>query len=166
MPLSKSTAYHAPPPPLLQFFLLLHLYLKVISVMRRPFHTIYVGYWSPPAPSSWPPNPPPSPTQLPPAVEVAPKREGVGPLSRPPRDLATRLTCGPILIKSPCVKRWGPLVIPLPPLKLLRPPTHRDSCSRLVYLSAISDFVPRLESMRTPKAATVMWPVGPLVRQF
>ena len=57
MPLNKSTTYHAPPPPLLQIFLLLHLYLKVISVMRRPFHTIYV--WSPPAPSSWPPTPPP-----------------------------------------------------------------------------------------------------------
>ena len=49
MPLNKSTTYHAPP-PLLQFFLLLHLYLKVISVMRRPFHTIYVGVWTPPPP--------------------------------------------------------------------------------------------------------------------
>ena len=43
--------YHLPsPPPLLQFFLLLHLYLKVISAMKRPFHAIYVGVWSPPAP--------------------------------------------------------------------------------------------------------------------
>ena len=51
-------AYHAPP-PLVAIFLLLHLYLKVISVMRRPFHTIYVGVWSTPTPSSWPPTPPP-----------------------------------------------------------------------------------------------------------
>ena len=71
MPLNKSTTYHAPP-PLLQFFLLciytmlLHLYLKVISVMRRPFHTIYVGVWSPPPPSSWPPTPPPPPDPPPP----------------------------------------------------------------------------------------------------
>ena len=77
-----------PPPPLLQFFLLLHLYLKVISVMRRPFHTIYVGVWSPPAPSSWPPTPP-----SPPAVKVAPKREGVGvwPIVPTPRELGTKL---------------------------------------------------------------------------
>ena len=43
MPLNKSTTYHAPPPLVAFFFLLLHLYLKVISTMRRPFHTIYVG---------------------------------------------------------------------------------------------------------------------------
>ena len=61
-----------PPPPLCNFFLLLHLYLKVISVMRRPFHTIYVGVWSPPPLAGRPPTPPP------PALKVAPKREGVG----------------------------------------------------------------------------------------
>ena len=63
MPLNKSTTYHAPPPPV-AFFL---LYLKVISTMRRPFHTIYVGVWSPPAPSSCPPNPPPPPRPSPPS---------------------------------------------------------------------------------------------------
>ena len=53
--------YHLPSPPPLQFFLLLHMYLKVISAMRRPFQAIYVGVWSIPAPSSWPPTPPPPP---------------------------------------------------------------------------------------------------------
>ena len=48
MPLNKSITYH--PPPLLQYFLLLHLYLKVISAMRRPFQAIYVGVLSPPRP--------------------------------------------------------------------------------------------------------------------
>ena len=72
MPVNKSTTYHPPPP--FAFFLLLHLYLKVISAMRRPFHTIYVGVRSPPpAPSS-----PPPPQDPLPAVKVAPKREGVG----------------------------------------------------------------------------------------
>ena len=81
MPLNKSTT------PLLHFFL---LYLKVISAMRRPFHTIHVGLWSPPAPSSCPPPPPPPP---PPAVKVAPKREGVGVwpiVPTPPGVLAAR----------------------------------------------------------------------------
>ena len=55
MPLNKSTTYHAPAPPCCNFFLLLHLYLKVISVMTRPIHTIYVGVWTPPPPSSCPP---------------------------------------------------------------------------------------------------------------
>ena len=51
MRLNKSTTYHAPP-FLLQYVLLLHLYLKVISVMRWPFQAIYVAVRSPPAPSS------------------------------------------------------------------------------------------------------------------
>ena len=48
MPLNKTTTYHAPLPPLLQCFLLLHLYLKVISAMRGPFQAIYVGVGSRP----------------------------------------------------------------------------------------------------------------------
>ena len=82
MPLNKSTTYHPPPPPV-AVFLLLHLYLKVISAMRQPFQAIYVGVRSPPAPSSCPPPPP--------AVKVAPKREGVSvwpivPDPPPPRE--------------------------------------------------------------------------------
>ena len=81
--------YHLPcPPPLLQFFLLLHMYLKVISVMRRPFHTIYVGVWSPPAPSSWPPTPPPLPWKW----HRSGKESAYGPLSRsPPGGLPSRV---------------------------------------------------------------------------
>ena len=60
MPLNKSTTYH-PPPPLLQYFLLLHLYLKVISAMRRPFQSIYVGAGAPPPPLADPLTPPPPP---------------------------------------------------------------------------------------------------------
>ena len=49
MPLNKSTTYH-PPPPMLRYFLLLHLYFKVIIATRWPFQTIFVGVRSPPPP--------------------------------------------------------------------------------------------------------------------
>ena len=83
--------YHLPcPPPLLQYFLPLHLHLQVINAMRRPFQAIYVGVRSPPPPpSSWPPNPPTRPCPPPtPTLKVARKREGVGvwPIAAPPRD--------------------------------------------------------------------------------
>ena len=56
-------------PPLLQYFLALHLYLKVMSAMRRPFQAIYVGVWSPPPPLLAGPLGPPR-TQPPPPIQA------------------------------------------------------------------------------------------------
>ena len=75
MPLNKvpPTMPPPPPPPCCNIFLPLHLYLKVISAMRRPFQAIYVGIRrlpSPPSRRAGPLTPPQTPT-----LKVARKRE-------------------------------------------------------------------------------------------
>ena len=60
-------------------------------------------------------------------------------------------TCGPPLILSPALKRWGP------------PPRRQGLCSHPAHWWAISDFVPRFEAVGTPEAVGVMEPPGPLV---
>ena len=64
--------------------------------------------------------------------------------------VAIRPTCGPLLILSPALKRWG---------------THKwqGLCSHLAHLWAIAEFVPRFEALRTPHGVAVMSPPGPLL---
>ena len=85
--------------------------------------------------------------------------------------MATLPTCGPLLIFTPALKRWGPpgsrgyvdtsptcgplLVLP-PALKRWGPPRRQWLCSHLAHLWATSDFAPRYEALGTPQAVGVM----------
>ena len=52
------------------------------------------------------------------------------------RGYVTKLpTCGPVLILSPVLKRWGP-------------PRRQGLCSQYAHLWATADFVPRSEATR------------------
>ena len=57
--------------------------------------------------------------------------------------VATRPTCGPLLILFPALKRWGP-------------PRRQGLCSNLAHLWATSDFVPRQQQQqpRSPQKRT------------
>ena len=54
--------------------------------------------------------------------------------------VATLPTCGPLLIRPPTLKRWGPT-------------RQQGSSSHLAHLWATSDFAPVYEAVGTPKAA-------------
>ena len=85
--------------------------------------------------------------------------------------VATLPTCGPLLIVSPALKRWGPpggrgyvatsptcvpsLILP-PALKRWGPPRQQELCSHLAHLWATCDSTPRSEAVGTPQAAGVM----------
>ena len=56
---------------------------------------------------------------------------------------ANRPTCGPPLIVSPALNRWGP-------------PRRQELYSHLAHLWAISDSVPRSKALGTPLAASLM----------
>ena len=85
--------------------------------------------------------------------------------------MATLPTCGPLLILSPALKRWGPrrrqgLCSHLahllstsdsaPALKRWGPPRRQRLCSHLAHLWATCDSAPRCEAVGTPQVAGVM----------
>ena len=81
--------------------------------------------------------------------------------------------CGPLVISSFALKRWGPpqggggyvttgpicgpLLIPYPALKRWRPPGRQGLCYHRAHLWATSDSVPRFQALGTPQAARVMF---------
>ena len=67
--------------------------------------------------------------------------------------MATRPTCGTLLILSPVVKHWGTL-------------RRQGLCSHPPQLWVTCEFVGRCEVLGTPKVARVMWPHSPLVGHF
>ena len=74
-------------------------------------------------------------------------------VSGPPggRDyVATRPTCGPLLILSTALKRW-------------ESPSWQWLCSHPAHLLGTSHFVPRFEAYGIPKASGFMTPPCPLV---
>ena len=95
--------------------------------------------------------------------------------------VTTRPICGPFLILSPALKRWGPPggrgyvttraicgppVIPSPALNRWGPPILQGLCYHPAHLWANSDSVPRPKSLGTPQGAGVMLPAGPFVGHF
>ena len=62
---------------------------------------------------------------------------------------STTPTCGPLLMLSPVVKRWGPQ-------------KKARLCSHHTHLWRHIDLVPRYEALGTSQTARVMWPPGPV----
>ena len=58
-------------------------------------------------------------------------------------NVATLPTCGPLLILSPALKRWGS-------------PRRQGLCSHIAHKWATSDSVPRFEAEGLPETAGVM----------
>ena len=77
-------------------------------------------------------------------------------------------TCGPLLVLSLALKRWGlttgfyvanlptcvPLLILSPALKRWGSPKREASCSQAAHLQATADFVPRSKVLGTPHCGT------------